>query len=84
MFLHRGGFNIDLNAFPQGGINLNGSSPAHRRIPVHHAGQGRLSPSSSSYFCVTGQDACSAFGGMGGGEDAMHHDTSILVHYFIL
>jgi hypothetical protein len=82
MFLHYGGFNIDLNAFPPGGINLNGSSPAYRHVPVHHAGQGRLSPSSSSYFCVTGQDARSAFSGMGG-EDAIHHDTSILDHYFI-
>jgi hypothetical protein len=69
---HRGGFNADLNAFPPGGINLNGSSPAHRRVPVHHDDQGRLSPSSSSYFSVAGQDARSPFGGMRG-EDAMHH-----------
>jgi hypothetical protein len=47
---HRGGFNGDLNTFSSGGINLNGSSPAHRRVPVHHAGQGRLLPSSSAYF----------------------------------
>jgi hypothetical protein len=32
---HCGGFNTDLNAFPPGGINLNRSSPAHRRVPVH-------------------------------------------------
>jgi hypothetical protein len=47
---HRGGFNIDLNTFPLGGINLNGSSPAHRRVPVCHAGQERL----SAYFGVAG------------------------------
>jgi hypothetical protein len=62
---HRDCFNTDLNAFLSGGINLNGASP------IHHAGQGRLSPSSSSYFGVAGQDACSTFGGIGG-EDAMH------------
>jgi hypothetical protein len=68
---HRGGFNDDLNTFPPGGINLNGSSPAHRRVPVCHAGQERLSPSSSAYFGITGDDACSLFGRMG--DDAMHH-----------
>jgi hypothetical protein len=54
---HRG-FNGDLNTFPPGGINVNGSSPAHRRVPVGHAGQERMSPSSSAYFGVAGQDAC--------------------------
>jgi hypothetical protein len=28
-------------------------------------------PSSSAYFSITGQDACSVLGGMG--DDAMHH-----------
>jgi hypothetical protein len=68
---HCGGFNDDLNTFPPGGINLNGSSPAHRRVPVAHGGQERLSPSSSAYFGVAGQDAHSVFGGMG--DDTMHH-----------
>jgi hypothetical protein len=68
---HRGGFNSDLNTFPPGGINLNGSSPAHCRIPVCHAGQEHLSPSSLAHFGVAGQDARSVFGGMG--NDAMHH-----------
>jgi hypothetical protein len=72
--MHRGGFNSDLNTFLLGGINLNGSSPAHRRVPISHAGQERLSPSSSAYFGVTGQDARSAFGGMG--DDAIHHSIN--------
>jgi hypothetical protein len=54
---HRGGFNGDLNTFPPGGINLNGSSPTHRRVPGFHAGQECLSPSSLPYFGVAGQDA---------------------------
>jgi hypothetical protein len=33
-----------MNTFPPGGINLNGSLPAHRRVPVGHAGQERMSP----------------------------------------
>jgi hypothetical protein len=45
---YRGGFNDDLNTFPPSGINLNGTSPAHRRIPAGHADQERLSPSSSA------------------------------------
>jgi hypothetical protein len=68
---HRGGFNGDLNTFPPGGINLNVSSLAHRRVLVCHAGQEHLSPSSSIYFGITGQDSRSVFGGMG--DDAMHH-----------
>jgi hypothetical protein len=68
---HRGGFNSDLNTFPLDGINLNGSLPAHCRVPVGQAGQERLSPSSSAYFGIVGQDARSVFGGMG--DDAMHH-----------
>jgi hypothetical protein len=68
---HRGSFNGNLNTFPPGDINLNGSSPPHRRVPVGHIGQERLSPSSSAYFCVAGQDARSVFGGIG--DDAMHH-----------
>jgi hypothetical protein len=66
--LQRGGFNADPNiAFPSGDINLNGSSPAHRRVPVHYTGQGGVSPSSSSYFGVAGQDpaVCSAEWGQG-------------------
>jgi hypothetical protein len=77
---HRGSFSGNLNTFPPGRINLNGSSPAHRRIPVHHAGQGCLSPSSSAYFGATGQDTRSVFGRMGG-EDAMHdiiNDVSMI------
>jgi hypothetical protein len=53
---HHGGLNADLNVFPPDGINLNGSSLAHRRVPVHHADQGRLSPSSSAYFGAAGQE----------------------------
>jgi hypothetical protein len=68
---HRGGFNGDMNTFPPGDINLNGSSPAHRRVHVRHAGQERMSPSLSAYFGIAGQDARSVFGGMG--DDAMHH-----------
>jgi hypothetical protein len=68
---HHGGFNGDLNTFPPGSINLNGSSLAHRRVPVCHAGQERMSPSSSANFGVTGQDGRSVLGGMG--DDAMHH-----------
>jgi hypothetical protein len=68
---HHGGFNGDLNTFPPGGVNLNGSSPAHCRVPIGHAGQERLSPSSSADFGVAGQDARTVFGGMG--DDAMHH-----------
>jgi hypothetical protein len=51
---HRGGFNGDLNTFPPSGINLNVSLLAHRRVLVCHAGQERLSPSSSAYFGVAG------------------------------
>jgi hypothetical protein len=68
--MHHGGFG-DLNTFPPGGINLNGTSPAHRRVPVGHGGQERLSPSSSGYFGIAGQDARSVFTGMG--DDAMHN-----------
>jgi hypothetical protein len=58
------------DTFPPGGIKLNGS-PAHRHIPVCNADQERLSPSSSSYFGIAGQDTRSVFSGMG--DDAMHH-----------
>jgi hypothetical protein len=51
---YRGGFNGDLNTFPLGDINLNGSSPAHRRVPVCHTGQECLLPSLSAYFDVSG------------------------------
>jgi hypothetical protein len=68
---HHGGFSGDLNTFPPGGINLNGSSPAHRHVPVCQAEQERISPSSSAYFGIAGQDAHSVFDGMG--DDAMHH-----------
>jgi hypothetical protein len=69
--MHRGGFNDHLNTFLPGGINLNGTSPAHRRVLVGHGCQERLSPSSLAYFGVTSQDARSVFGGMG--DNAMHH-----------
>jgi hypothetical protein len=69
--LHCGSFNGGLNTFPPGGINLNGSSPAHSHVPVCHAGQERMSPSSSAYFGFTSQDARSVLGEMG--DDAMHH-----------
>jgi hypothetical protein len=72
--MHHGGFNGDLNTFPPDGINLNGTSPAHHRVPVGHGGQERLSPSSSPYFGIVGQDARSVFGGMG--DDAMHRIIS--------
>jgi hypothetical protein len=68
---HHVGFNSDLNTFPPGGINLNGSLPAHRRIPVCHARQEHLLPFLSAHFGVASQDAHSVFGGMG--DDAMHH-----------
>jgi hypothetical protein len=68
---HHVGFNSDLNTFPPGGIDLNGSSPAHRHVPICHAGQECLSPSSSTHFGVAGQDARSVFGRMD--DDAMHN-----------
>jgi hypothetical protein len=43
---HCGDFNGDLNTFPPSGINLNRTSLAHHFVPVGHAGQERLSPSS--------------------------------------
>jgi hypothetical protein len=67
---HHAGFNGNLNTFPPSGINLNGSSPAHRHVPVSQAGKERQSSSSSAYFGVVVQDAHSVFGGMG--NDAMH------------
>jgi hypothetical protein len=51
---HRGSFSGDMNTFPPGGINLNGSSRTHRRVPVCHVVQERLSPSSSAYFGIAG------------------------------
>jgi hypothetical protein len=72
--MHHGGFNGDLNTYPPDGINLNGTSPTHHRVPVGHGGQEHLSPSSSPYFGIVGQDARSVFGGMG--DDAMHRIIS--------